>query len=180
MLYELAEWTYRWGLALPSPGWFLLGLFVLGLPTIVIHELGHAVAAGLIAKAPVKIEIRFVGDWMGLCRVDDGSRVTVGGFMVIIVAGPLASLIQAAVCIWLTGMASRGTLSHGVLAIMATQGLIAGVCNLVPFHHGALRSDGQQLLDMARLVLTGRVPAYAQPEDPHVATSVAPPGSPGR
>jgi hypothetical protein len=57
---------------------------------------------------------------------------------------------------------------------------MTGVFNLLPFTlPSGLRSDGHILLDLAGWVVLGRRPGWAEapaPQDPHAATSVAPPG----
>ena len=64
MLYDLIEQVVMWLYALPPfPVVMVLGI-LLGLPTTVIHELGHGIAANVVAKVPVKIEISLSGlDW---------------------------------------------------------------------------------------------------------------------
>ena len=66
------------------------------------------------------------------------------------------------------------------IAFDAAPGEMQHAVNLVPFTHGALRSDGQLLLDVGRWLLRGRaaewIAAAREPDDPHAARSVAPPG----
>jgi len=177
VLYDLIEQLMLWGNELPSFWPMMIGCLVLGFVSTLIHELGHGIAAALIAKEPVKIEVNIVG---GLCRLDEDSRISLGGYMLVVAAGPVASWLQGFVAAWLTGMADRGTFAHGTLAIMAFLGFAGGIINLVPMKVDDLHTDGKQLVDLTRWAVSGRVPAWAQlpapPPDPRAATSVAPPG----
>lgn len=170
-----------WFAQLPEFPVLLPLVIVLGLPTTLIHELGHGIAANRIAKVGVRIEISFIGvDWMGLCRLQGGREISVRDYGIVIAAGPLASLTQGFVAAELAAATVPGTALYAILATFALTGYLAGALNLVPFVHGALRSDGRLLLDLGRWLLHGRaadwIAAAREPVDPHAATSVAPPG----
>ncbi len=181
VVYDLIERAVMWLHALPPfPVWLLLGI-VLGLPTTLIHELGHGIAANMIAKASVKIEISPYGiDWAGECRLDPGSQVSVGAYMAVVAAGPLASLTQGVTAVWLSTTLTPGSAAYAVVAVFGLWGLLAAVLTLVPNSQPELHSDGQKLLDLTRLVVGGRVADWivlsTGAEDPHTATSVPPPG----
>ena len=181
MLYDLIEQVVMWLYALPPfPVVMVLGI-LLGLPTTVIHELGHGIAANVVAKVPVKIEISLSGlDWAGECRLDPGSQTSLGAFMAVVAAGPLASFAQGVTGVWLTTMLAPGTAIYAVAGVFGLWGLLAGGLNLVPISEPGMHSDGQKLLDLTRLAVTGRVPRWVvlspTREDPHAATSIPPPG----
>jgi hypothetical protein len=180
VLYEAVERLVMWMDALPPfPVMLLLGV-VLGLPTTVIHEVGHGLAANWIARVPVKIEIWFKNlDWAGHCLPQPGREVTLGAYMAVVAAGPFASLLQGVVAGWLTTLLTPGTITYAIVAVFALWGWLAGLVNLVPLTGPGVHSDGQKLLDLTRLAVTGHVAAWLRPpaaQDPHAATSVAPPG----
>ena len=177
LIVQLAVWCSQ----LPPFALLFPLVIALGLPTTLIHELGHGLAANLIAKVSVKIEISFIGiDWMGLCRLQGDRPVSVRDYGLMIAAGPLASLAQCVVAAGLTAAATPGTFVHAVLATFTLTGFLGCAVNLVPFTHGEVRSDGQLLLDLGRWLLRGRTAEWIaearKPLDPHAATSVAPPG----
>lgn len=180
MLYETVERLALWLNALPP--WYVVMLLgvVLGLPTTIIHELGHGIAANKLAGLPVRIQISFNGfDWPGVCVPDPQGPIPVGRYMAVIAGGPLASLAQALVATLLTSQMTAGTAAYAVVAVFALWGWLAAVTNAIPFETAGIRSDGQLLLDLTRLARTGRRADWLReppPADPHAATSVAPPG----
>ncbi len=181
MLYDFIERVVMWFYALPPfPVLMVLGI-LLGLPTTLIHELGHGIAANVVAKVRVKIEISLSGlDWAGACKLEPGSQASLGAYMVVVGAGPLASFAQGIMGVWLTTMLAPGTAVYAVAGVFGLWGMLAGAINLVPITQPGMHSDGQKLLDLSRLAVTGRVPNWIElsptREDPHAATSVPPPG----
>ena len=135
--------------------WILFPLLtVLGLPTTLIHELGHGLAASKIAKVSVRIELSFVGiDWAGLCRLQGDEDISVREYAIVIVAGPLASLTQGVVAGQLAAATVPGSAIHAVLATFALAGYCGAALNLVPLVHGAVRSDGQLPVSYTHLTL---------------------------
>ena len=177
LIMRLIVWFWQ----LPPIHLLMPLVIALGLPTTLIHELGHGIAANVVAKVSVRIELSFVGiDWLGLCRLQGARQISVRDYAVVTAAGPLASLAQWIVAASLTALATPGTAVHAVLATLTLAGALACLGNLVPFTSGAIRSDGQVLLDLGRWLFLGRmadwIAAAREPADPHAATSVAPPG----
>ena len=162
MVGDLVVRVAVWLGELPSFGWLIALIVLLSLPTTVIHELGHGIAANVLAKVPVRIELSFgAGEWSGVCRFVGDASISALTYGLIVAAGPAASLLQGVVATWLGAQAAPGTASHSVLVTFAFAGYACGLLNLVPMMHGAQRSDGQFLLDLARWVWSGRVPAWA-------------------
>jgi Zn-dependent protease len=140
---------------------------------LVVHELGHAVAARLAGLTVTRITLAFVvleptpagwrvrrnRDWhapAGLVRTAEGPAAG-WRYAVMLAGGPAANVLYAAVC----GGAAAGVFALAPRRSLAAAGgvalaLVAGVnalfafSNLVPSARGAFRSDGRQLLDLWR------------------------------
>ena len=160
LVYDISVWFQE----LPSfPVVFVL-LTVLGLPTTVIHEVGHGLVARRLTRGTVDIDIHISGlDWSGVCRVGGHSDTRMGDILLIIAAGPLASLAQGAAATWLAAMAEPGTPVHAVLACFALAGYLAGVLNFVPLIVGTHRSDGQLIVDVVKCMRGGRAADWLVP-----------------
>ncbi len=119
----------------------------------------------------MKIHVRLGSGWCALT----GGSLTARQYAVFVAAGPLASLAQALVGLWLAASAEPGSDTQWVLFAGAIAGALA-LTSLVPMDHRG-RSDGQRLLEVGGWISGGPRPEwYPPPDDPHVATSVAPPG----
>ena len=152
-------------------------LVIAAMPMILLHELGHAVAAVHLLGEDVEVDVGKVGRLAelklgqitvslnaiahpgqpdGSAQVDD-SRATARDVLLIALAGPAASLAGTL----LTAMVIYVASPSGVLADLlwaATVVGAVGVLNLVPFRYQASRSepawrsDGLLALDALRVV----------------------------
>ena len=144
--------------------------FVLSLwPHIIIHEAGHALAGlargmRLLATGigPLRLE-RGSGGW----RLRRGGGMNgIGGFaavvpdgerglsrtdqVLVLVGGPLANLVTAALCLAAALLWTPAPWVAGLLAGSAAAALLLALANLFPFHSQGWRSDGQGMLDLLR------------------------------
>jgi hypothetical protein len=140
------------------------GLFLGVVPTVIIHELGHAFMGWLSGMRFVSLAIgsmQFVQSSDGRIRRESlrGSRAFAGfalfvpppnfppvRLMLFCLGGPIFNLLQAALCMLLA------TLLHSYLAAfvvgVGTVALMIGIVNLLPFSFGGMQTDGRQILDV--------------------------------
>ena len=177
LLYAVAEAIYNFMES--SPG--LLGtpvcVVVAGLPVMLLHELGHALAARILLGGEVQVTVGSAGKLaelqLGQIAVSlnalaypgraqgsaefDASRAGARDVLLIALAGPAASLLGFVVALWAYSAAPDSGLLHDLLWGAIAAGLF-GVLNLIPFTlHGKpgetpLRSDGRVALAAARVV----------------------------
>jgi len=166
----------------------VIGLYALLTVGMIVHELGHACMALLLAPGTVTIEIgqgdragslevgRFVfmirrepgihgladlalrGWRSGITRLEQGADIGTARHVAIVLAGPLATLLMAALTIaTLVVSAARGAAQIWILPDLVLIGFglcecLAFVGNLTPWrlrqprHDGAIGTDGYMLL----------------------------------
>jgi hypothetical protein len=166
----------RFFAAMPAAGPFLVLMVVAGIPTTLIHELGHAVAARRLLGGDVGVR---VGDAAPLATLRMGritadinalatpgriageatvsaARATARDMLLIALAGPAASLAQFALCAPLYAAAASGGLVHDVLWMVTAGGAGTCVLNLVPLRLNedgtgrVIATDGRLALDALR------------------------------
>lgn len=165
---------------------------------VTAHEAGHAIAAkarGLrvtaisVGDRPIltlpfgalRVDLGWAsgaGDVGGYVRLDLG-RATPTDTLVVALAGPAASFASAvALACIAVGLADHGMVAV-VAALLALQGILMAVGNLVPRGTQPGRwSDGQWARVSVRARRDG-VRRWVRPPDPHATTSTAPPQRPG-
>jgi hypothetical protein len=145
---------------------FLAGIVLGLLPSLIIHELGHA-AVGVwngmrllsLGIGPLKFTADSNGklsrEWIGGARAFAGYAMLVPPrdfaawrMAMFAFAGPLTNFVQAALCFGLAALSPAwlAALLHGV-AVSAT---LLGVINLLPLEIGGLQTDGKQVLDLSK------------------------------
>jgi membrane-associated protease RseP (regulator of RpoE activity) len=159
----------------PFPAFFVY-IAVAGIPVILLHELGHALAASQRLGADVEVSVGTTGQLAnlrlgqitasinalslpgraaGIASFDD-SRATARDVLWVAVAGPLASLAGAVATGMLLAAAPESGVAHDLLWT-ATLGGVLGFLNLVPFEFQerrsgpTVRSDGHLALDALRI-----------------------------
>ena len=193
--YEAAEWFHDFiGRSSPADLVLLALLSVVGLPaTILVHELGHALAA---RARGLRVRKLVVGDTADVVVTAPGFRLQLGRFrghgdvggyveheaagpgdvLIVAAAGPLASFLGAlataalAAELWSHGMVSA------VLWLYALLGAVSAVENLVPSGRPGepdSLSDGAWIAAAWHVLRDPSPPAH---EHPNAETSVAPPG----
>ena len=174
LLYDLADAIVRFmdeGPGLPVV--FLYG-FVAAVPVVLIHELGHAVAARVLLDEDVELSVGSTGRiarlrlgritaqihalslGRGAGEVSFGAaRATARDVLLVALAGPLASLGGMVVCALLFSAAPSSGPVHDLLWCSVYGGLL-GVLNLLPFTFrdgsGSIQSDGRVAFDAMRVV----------------------------
>jgi Zn-dependent protease/CBS domain-containing protein len=118
---------------------YLLGLFAaLGLfMSVLIHEIGHALTAKLYGVHTKEITLWFLG---GVAQFDELPRQR-GAEAVVAIAGPLTSLLIAAMTFWLFRQVSASGLLF-VLTYLTITNVALAVFNMLP----ALPLDGGRVL----------------------------------
>lgn len=157
--------------------WIALVLLSRSITTF-FHEMGHAIPALLFTKAPVEVYIGSYGDlsksqrvkigrlsvffkfdflgWnIGLCRHQYSSYLITE--LIIILSGPLASLLVAGVSVW--GLVAYGATESGafILGVFVLSAIWDFLVNLYPrqspfyLHDGGqIYSDGFQLMTLIK------------------------------
>lgn len=169
-----------------SGPWTIPGLVliaVMGLPNVVVHELGHAVAARRLLRCPVAVVVG-AGPTLFNLRLGaismqinlrpsrgfampiqpSNKNVRLGHLVTVILAGPVASLAYGIVAAVLLGRTAPGSAAHAVLWTMAFLGVYTGLSNLIPFQledrlGGRHRSDGALVRRLLHVRATGRLPS---------------------
>jgi hypothetical protein len=176
VLYDLAAAFVRFMDSSPGLPLSLLYLAAAGVPVVLLHELGHAVAARRLLGGEVKVAVGTAGKLADLrlgqlalsvnavshpgsaagVAEFDASRATARDVLLIAVAGPVASLAGTALTAWaLSAVPGPGVVFNMLWA--ATAAGAACVLNLVPLtlqerRGGAwLRTDGRVALDALRV-----------------------------
>jgi hypothetical protein len=163
-LDAIARWIHRsLDNVPPATGllWLPLAPFAAALAVIIVHELGHAVVGVLagfrllsIQFGPLQISPPFHLKWKSKLRLPGASGMAVllptriDGLryrgVAMILGGPLANLLSAAVVILL--MPQMGWFT----GLFVGLSVLTGVGNLVPFRKRALTSDGKRILMLLR------------------------------
>lgn len=145
--------------------WTLLALPLMWWLTVVFHEFGHLAGGRLAGMRPLmlfagplfldfgadRMRVRFnrvLSAWGGLAACAPSGSQSRGGFALLVLGGPLASVVLAALGI-AGGFALGGWLGGFLLATGALSALIAAA-TLLPLRAGGFMSDGGQLLGLIR------------------------------
>ena len=176
LLYSLAESFTRFMDASPGLLGFPFGFIIAGIPVVLLHELGHALAAIRLLGGDVEVSVGSVGKIadtrLGGIAVSlnavsnpigtsgsaefDASRATARDVLLIALAGPAASFVGTVLTASLFVGASAGVLRDFLWAATFVGAL--GVLNLIPFtlkerrNGPSMRSDGRLALDALRVV----------------------------
>jgi hypothetical protein len=176
LLYEIAEAIVRFNDSAPSFPIALVYIMVAGLPVILLHELGHAVAAVQLLDEEVDVSVGEVGKLAELrlgqialsvnalahpgkaagAAEFDASRATARDVLLIALAGPAASLAGTVITVMALNAVSPGGVVHGLLWGATVVGVF-GVLNLIPFRFRerrdgpAFTSDGLLALEALRV-----------------------------
>jgi membrane-associated protease RseP (regulator of RpoE activity) len=154
----------------------LVLFFVVGIPLVLLHELGHASAARLILGGRVEVTVGGYGQLvdveLGALRmrlngivplagvagtaVFDDSRARADDILLIALAGPAASLLGTILTAWLLSGTAAGSMVHAVLWSATGAGAMLTIVNLVPMEllersGNRWRTDGRVALDALRL-----------------------------
>jgi membrane-associated protease RseP (regulator of RpoE activity) len=176
LLYNLAEAIARFLDTGPGLVASLIFLMIASIPAIVLHELGHAIAARRLLGVDVQVSVGSAGKLaemrlgqialsinalshpgrIGGAAEFDGSRATARDVLLIALAGPAASLAGTiGTALALSAVSTTGAL-HDLLWVATLVG-VTGVLNLVPLrfqerrHGPTLRTDGRLALDALRV-----------------------------
>lgn len=138
-------------------------------PHILIHEFGH-VLAGLgrgqrlvaLGVGPLRVQrtdrrwtfkraggIRGIGGYAAMVPAA-GRDERPADLTIVLLGGPVANLVTAAIAIALTTLLTSAPIAAGVLAGIGLSALFIGLMNLLPFTTQGWRSDGRGLLDLWR------------------------------
>lgn len=147
-LIESQDWrrSYpEWGAPLVWGAGLAAALLLFG--SVLLHELGHSVAAKLQGIEVSSIRLFMFG---GVASIERESRTPGGAFQVAI-AGPVVSLGLFAVLLGLAGTLPLGHPLGRMAANLAQINLVLAIFNLIP----GLPLDGGQVLKAAVWKLTG-------------------------
>ncbi len=138
----------RWVANLGAWSWVVAGVFaVLLYASVLVHELGHAMAARGYGLPVHRITLHMLGGVTEISRSD----VTPGRQFVIAGVGPLLSLALGALGLALAQILPVGTVLHLLAIQLGIANLLVGVFNLLP----GLPLDGGQLMRAALWKATG-------------------------
>jgi hypothetical protein len=175
-IYDAADALYRFMEASPGLPVSLLYIALAGIPVILLHELGHALAARRLLGTEVGVEVGSVGELarlrigqiettinafslpgqIGGSATFDDSRATARHVFWIAIAGPLASVVGTIVAVALYSAAPASGVVHDFLWA-AVAGGVFGVLNIIPLKLQERRSgpvlhtDGRLALDALRV-----------------------------
>lgn len=152
----------------------LASIPVAWLVAVGIHELGHLIGGWLIGgrfllwvvgpvkvlQTPKGIQVGWnrsvnVAGGMGACLPHDCSRLTSRQLIVMVLGGPVASLVLWGLAlVVLMGLESAtGTIAKGLAGMATVTGYLSlglAVITLAPFTTGGFKSDGRRALDLYR------------------------------
>jgi membrane-associated protease RseP (regulator of RpoE activity) len=181
VLYDMAAAFQSFMNSSPGLPLLLIYLAVAGLPVVLLHELGHAIAARRLLGGEVNVSVGTAGTLAELRLGEvaltikalshpgsasgmaefEASRATARDVVLIALAGPAASLAGTVLTAWaLSAVAGPGVVSGLLWAATATGAMC--VLNLVPLTleergGGAwLRTDGRLALDALKVVRATR------------------------
>ncbi len=147
----------RWVPDLGNWSWIVSACFaVLLYASVLVHELGHAMAARGFDLPVHRITLHMLGGVTEISRSD----ITPGRQFVIAGVGPLLSLALGAIGLGLAQVLDTGTVIHLLAVQLGAANLLVGVFNLLP----GLPLDGGQLMRAVVWKLSG---------DPGTATNAA-------
>jgi len=157
---------------------------IVGMSVVLLHELGHALAAHSLLGTPVRVTVgrhaRFASLQLGKVELElnavgtlrgpsgtaqfDDSAARARDIVWIALAGPAASLAGTALTAVLAGAAPPDGILHAAAWTATSAGVVAVLLNLVPMQSvepsGArMRSDGRLALDALRIWRTAMPPA---------------------
>lgn len=174
LVYDLADAVARFMTASPGIPLVFLYVAIASGPVVLIHELGHAIAARVLVDADVELSVGSTGRIAELrlgritARINalslrgspgevtfGDARATAQDVLLVALAGPLASLGGTVVCALLLSAAPNSGIVHDLLWSAVACGVVGVVLNLLPLtlqnSSGAMRSDGRVALDALRL-----------------------------
>jgi Zn-dependent protease len=138
----------RWVPDLGAWSWVVAGCFaVLLYASVLVHELGHAMAARSYGLKVHRITLQMLGGVTETDRQD----ISPGRQFVIAGVGPLLSLVLGAFGLGLAQVLSAGTVLHLLAVQLGAANLLVGIFNLLP----GLPLDGGQLTRAAIWKVTG-------------------------
>jgi hypothetical protein len=176
LVYDAAHALYRFMEASPGFPVSLLYIAIAAVPVVLLHELGHALAAWRLLDTEVSVKVGTVGELarirlgqiettinaislpgqVGGAATFEDSRATANHVFWIAIAGPLASVAGTIVAAALYSAAPAGGVVHDFLWAAVAVGVF-GVLNIVPLKYQekrtgpVLRSDGWLALDAFRV-----------------------------
>ena len=174
LLYALAAAILGFMATGPPLVWSFVAIAIAGIPVILLHELGHAIAARRLLDGDVEVVVGTTGKLaeLRLGRVlatinvlshpagpagtvgFDDARATARDVLWIALAGPLASLLGfVATAMVLSAVPMQGVVHDLVWAAVVVN--VFGVLNLIPIElrdggGSVSRSDGRLALDALR------------------------------
>jgi len=177
LLYGLADAVVRFMDSGPSFPVVLLYIGIAAIPVALLHELGHAVVARRRLDTEVEVTVGTVGRIaevrLGEIKASvsavgtpgrpagsaefDSSQATAQDILWIALAGPLASLVGAALSVVLFSTGPADGPVHDLLWATVAGGVFGVLLNIVPFefqerrHGPVLRTDGRLALDALRV-----------------------------
>jgi hypothetical protein len=176
VLYDLAYVVFDFMNSGPGLLAMLIYSALVAIPVVLLHELGHAIAARRLVGGEVEITVGTAGKLAnirlgevvmsinavahpgrpdGVARFD-ASRARFLDIILIALAGPAASLVGTIVTALLLSAASPDGVVHDLLWVATALGVV-GVLNIVPITFRnrdgtTLRTDGRVVLDVVRVV----------------------------
>ena len=134
--FLLAGVVFLWGLSTGSPVTYLLALILVGAVSILVHEMGHALSARAFGAGPISIALHGLGGATRHRRTGVWWKE-----VLIILAGPGAGFVLAAVCALLL-LAPLPAAAMGVIELAVLLNIAWGIFNLLPL----FPMDGGQAL----------------------------------
>jgi hypothetical protein len=175
LLYDVLEGGLAYQESGPPLWLTLISLVIVSIPVILLHELGHAIAAKRalrtevevtvgnagrlteVALGDISVELNALAAFAGRAGVAvfDDSRARARDIILIACAGPAASLLGTVVTALLLSAVPSGSLVHTLLWTATGVGAAAVVLNLIPMEitqrsGERWRTDGKLALDAYR------------------------------
>ncbi len=135
----------QWGASLAWGAAVIMSLLLFG--SVVLHELGHSLAA---KSQGIKVNSITLFLFGGIAAIEEESKTPGKAFQVAI-AGPLVSIGLYIVLQFISNVFSDTSLTHAILGDLARINLVLALFNLIP----GLPLDGGQVLKAALWKMTG-------------------------